>query len=156
MITQTTASSVITVLELTILLKTFITLKNTKLSSVRLSQIMFTSVSLVICARLLTLKMSYLLTTCIRWNGIQISICFTLKQSGARLATKKTHLIHEMHVSMLTTGKISVVKCTSITTAKISAKTGAQKRKLKLISMVATSNIGVVIVTAGKNKSITT
>lgn len=146
----------ITALELIIPLKTSTILKNIRQSSVKLSQIIFTSASLVICARLLTLKTNYLLIIYIKWNVIQIFICFTLKQSGVHLVTKKTHLIHEMLASMLITGKISVVKCTYITIAKTSVKTGAQKRKLKLILTAAILSTGVVIAMAGKSKSTTT
>lgn len=143
---------VMNALKLTIELKTFITLKNTKQSSVQHFQIKWMNVIMVICALLPTLRTNFRLICSISLKKMLTSTCSIIKLFGVQIVTK---IIREIYVCTLIIGKISEENHIFIITKKNHVLIGIQRKILKLTRMDADLNIDVKEVTAGKNLNIT-
>ena len=83
---------------------------------------------------------------------MQIFTCSTLRPFGVLSVTSSTS---EKIVFTLTTGRTTAASHSTSVTQKNNASSGTPKRIYRLMVMVANSSIGVGLVMAGRNKSIT-
>jgi hypothetical protein len=134
----------------TIVLKIFITLKNTKANFARLTRGASTAVTTVTCVPSPTTSLSYPLMFLKRWIKTRTFICSTSRRSGAHLATRT---IREMPVFMHTIGKIFGENHTYSTTVKTSVKPGKLRKTRKPTRMDVSLSTVVVAATDGKSKN---
>ena len=141
-------------LKLTIGLKIFTTLRNTRPSSV-IDTLMSKAVSLEIYVHLLILKMSWALTCCTKWNKTQTFTCSISKPCGAHLMIR-IRRTKEMSVSMRIIGKTLDANRISLSIrVGNSANFGTQKKKLRRILMDVSLSTDARIVMAGKKRNTT-
>ena len=140
--------------ELTTALSRFITLKSTRQSSAIATLIVWRTVTLEICAPLLTARTNFQLICCTRWSKMLTFICSISKLCGVRLTTRCA-VTCEMSVSMPTTGRISDASLTCMNThRRSSATSGPRRRRPKPTVMAVTWSTGVLTAMAGKKRSI--
>ncbi len=129
-------------------LKTSITQKSTKRSSVKHTQIVLKAASMVKCAHSHTMKMNFPWTCFSKWIKTWTSSCFTTKLFGAHSATKPTP---ETNACTLIIGRTSAENPISMSTCLSNVKYGSARRIPRTIKTVAHLSTAAGCAMDGKN-----